>query len=336
MTSPPPTAVRHRHHRPTEATVLEQQRVIERLQRRIAELDAKPRPAILKAKSGEAPSAAGSPASSDATLCPPSHDATRQVGTRGGALPRLRNPVSGELDPARKLPSTCTQRRGITCSGTLREEARLPIAVIQRYLDTVHQLRLSVGAPSIARPAGPTGGGRMATGGNRRKTTATSGRQPEGGGMKSWARGLLACHDFYAAYTTTTVPYNGWAHLLRAIQTPFNVPWPKPGSTPTARHLPALPRRPVGNIERHIKELFVFVAEPEAPAPSNAARIAMVVSTGYRHREPGFLATPSAVAGTAARPLTGTAGNTSTVVYFTYNQTPFNRVKHRRALRGLP
>ena len=41
------------------------------------------------------------------------------------------------------------QHRGvsvISLIATLREEARLPIALIQRYLRTVHQLHLSVGA----------------------------------------------------------------------------------------------------------------------------------------------------------------------------------------------
>ena len=59
-----------------QATVLEQQRVIERLQRRIAELEGQakpgglPRMPGLKAKSARKPQRSSSPASSDATASP--------------------------------------------------------------------------------------------------------------------------------------------------------------------------------------------------------------------------------------------------------------------------
>ena len=59
-----------------QATVLEQQRVIERLERRIAELegrakpDGPPRMPGLKAKSGRQPQRSSSPESSDATASP--------------------------------------------------------------------------------------------------------------------------------------------------------------------------------------------------------------------------------------------------------------------------
>ena len=59
-----------------QATVLEQQRVIERLERRIAELegqakpDGPPRMPGLKAKSGRKPPAQQGPRSSDATASP--------------------------------------------------------------------------------------------------------------------------------------------------------------------------------------------------------------------------------------------------------------------------
>ena len=59
-----------------QATVLEQQRVIERLQRRIAELEGQaksggpPRMPGLKASSGRQPQRSSSPASSDATASP--------------------------------------------------------------------------------------------------------------------------------------------------------------------------------------------------------------------------------------------------------------------------
>ena len=88
-----------------QATVLEQQRVIERLQRRIAELEG-------QAKSGSPP---------------------RMPGHK---------PSSGRQPPAQ-------QRLGVkvlSLIATLREEGRLPIRSVQWYLDTVHQLRLSVGA----------------------------------------------------------------------------------------------------------------------------------------------------------------------------------------------
>ena len=154
----------------------------------------------------EAPSAAGAPQAATPRLRPPAHDTDPSGGARDGELPRLRRPPVRRLDPAHsgshraaggsgashraRLPIArtcpacrrrCTppavldgvvlgqQRLGVnllSLIATLREEGRLPIRSVQWYLDTVHQLRLSVGAiVSIAchspdRAAGPTSGGR--------------------------------------------------------------------------------------------------------------------------------------------------------------------------------
>ena len=175
-----------------QATVLEQQRVIERLQRRIAELEGQAKPGVpprmpgLKAKSGRKPPAQPGPRKqrrhgfARRRMTP-----TRQVehvvercpdcGTQlsGGwtqrtreviELPQVPAEVTEHVYIARNCPACrrrCLppaeldgvvlgqQRLGVnllSLIATLREEARLPIAVIQRYLDTVHQLRLSVGA----------------------------------------------------------------------------------------------------------------------------------------------------------------------------------------------
>ena len=77
LTSPPPTAnVLIAIIAELQATVLEQQRVIERLQRRIAELEGQAKPGVpprmpgLKAKSAGSPQRSRGPASSDATALP--------------------------------------------------------------------------------------------------------------------------------------------------------------------------------------------------------------------------------------------------------------------------
>ena len=178
-----------------QATVLEQQRVIERLQRRIAELEGQAKPGVpprmpgLKAKSGRKPPAQPGPRKqrrhgfARRRMTP-----TRQVehvvercpdcGTQlsGGwtqrtreviELPQVPAEVTEHVYIARNCPACrrrCLppaeldgvvlgqQRLGVnllSLIATLREEARLPIAVIQRYLDTVHQLRLSPNPPKI-------------------------------------------------------------------------------------------------------------------------------------------------------------------------------------------
>ena len=175
-----------------QATVLEQQRVIERLQRRIAELEGQakpggpPRMPGLKAKSGRKPPAQQGPRKqrrhgfARRHLTPthrvehvmencPDCGAHRSGGwiqrTREViALPQVPVQVAEHVYLARTCPACrrrCTppaeldgvvlgqQRRGVnllSLIATLREEGRRPIRSVQWYLDTVHQLRLSVGA----------------------------------------------------------------------------------------------------------------------------------------------------------------------------------------------
>ena len=228
------------------------------------------------------------------------------------------------------------QRLGVnllSLIATLREEARLPIAVIQRYLDTVHQLRLSVGAivsaihrtaqraqPVVARivdriRASPVvhadETGWRQDGNNGYVWTFSTPTQRyflrRGRGkavvdevLGEGFAGVLVS-DFYAAYHHYDGPKQRcWAaadiHDLRALY-PDDAPLARwadavhgydraKGTHPQAKRRRtaqvALERQllaicqpflgPVGNpgqivrIERHIKELFVFVAEPEAPA----------------------------------------------------------------------
>ena len=175
-----------------QATVLEQQRVIERLERRIAELegqakpDGPPRMPGLKSSSGRQPPAQQQPRKqrrhgfARRRMTP-----TRRVGhamdhcpdcgtqLSGGWTHRTREVIDLPQVPVevtehvytaricpgcrrRCLPPTQLdgvvlgqQRRGVnllSLIATLREEGRLPIRSVQWYLDTVHQLRLSVGA----------------------------------------------------------------------------------------------------------------------------------------------------------------------------------------------
>ena len=175
-----------------QATVLEQQRVIERLQRRIAELEGQakpggpPRMPGLKAKSGRKP-----PAQPGGPRKPRPHGfararmtPTRRVehvvercpdcGTQLSCgwthrarevieLPVVPVPVTEHVYMAQICPGCrrcClppTQLDGVVLGqqrlgvnllsliATLQEEGRLPIRSVQWYLDTVHQLRLSVG-----------------------------------------------------------------------------------------------------------------------------------------------------------------------------------------------
>ena len=175
-----------------QATVLEQQRVIERLERRIAELEGQakpggpPRMPGLKAKSGHQPPVKQLPRKQRR------HGFARRRMTptqrvehvmencpdcwthlTGGWTQRTREVIELPVAPvqvtehvyiARTCPACrrrCTppaeldsvvlgqQPLGVnllSLIATLREEGRLPFRTIQRYLDTVHQLRLSVGA----------------------------------------------------------------------------------------------------------------------------------------------------------------------------------------------
>ena len=231
------------------------------------------------------------------------------------------------------------QRLGVnllSLIATLREEGRLPIRTVQWYLDTVHQLRLSVGAivSAIAShgAAGPGGSGRdpgphpRQPGGPRRRNRLARGRRQrlrvdfqhphrtvlpaagpgQGGGGRSAGRSFsgVLVSDFYAAYHHYDGPKQRcWAHLLRDIHDQRTL---YPDAAPLARwadavhgiydrakaftHPQAKRRRTAQlalerqllalgqpfrhdpsatqaklcrRIERHIKELFVFVAEPE-------------------------------------------------------------------------
>ena len=239
------------------------------------------------------------------------------------------------------------QRLGVnllSLIATLREEGRLPIRSVQWYLDTVHQLRLSVGAivsaiHRTAQRAQPAVAGIV----DRIRASPVvhadeTGWREDGANGYVWTfstpteryflrrgrgkavvdealsdafSGVLVS-DFYAAYHHYDGPKQRcWAHLLRDIHDlrtlyPDDTPlakWadavlelyrraracthPQAKRRRTAqlaleRRLLALcqpflddpsatPSRLCRRIERHIKELFVFVAEPAVPSDNNAA-----------------------------------------------------------------
>ena len=172
------------------AIIAELQAVIERLPA-IAELEGetgRPAPNARPQLGPEAPSAAGAPQAARHGFARPRMTPTHRV-EHGGELSRLRRPPVRRLDPAhsgghraaggsrashraRLHCSTCPAcrrrahlrgtgrmvlgpalRQPASLIATLREEGRLPIRSVQWYLDTVHQLRLSVGA--IVAASGP-------------------------------------------------------------------------------------------------------------------------------------------------------------------------------------
>ena len=174
------------------AIIAELQAVIERLQRRIAELegqakpDGLPRMPGLKAKSARKPPAQQQPSKQRRhgfarRRMTPTHRVEHVVescpdcGTHlsGGWIQRTREVIELPVVPAQvtehvymaRIYPGCRRRRVPTAQldgaalgrqrlgvnlisriATLREEGRLPIRSVQWYLDTVHQLRLSVGA----------------------------------------------------------------------------------------------------------------------------------------------------------------------------------------------
>ena len=175
-----------------QATVLEQQRVIERLERRIAELEGRAKPGGplrmpgLEAKSARKPPAQQGPRKQRRhgfarRRMTPTHRVEHVMencpdcGTHltGGWTQRTREVIELPVVPVqvaehvyiakncpacrrRCLPPTQLdgvvlgqQRLGVnllSLIATLREEGRRPIRSVQWYLDTVHQLRRSVGA----------------------------------------------------------------------------------------------------------------------------------------------------------------------------------------------
>ena len=239
------------------------------------------------------------------------------------------------------------QRLGVnllSLIATLREEGRLPIRSVQWYLDTVHQLRLSVGAivsaiHRTAQRAQPAVAGIV----DRIRASPVvhadeTGWREDGANGYVWTfstpteryflrrgrgkavvdealsdafSGVLVS-DFYAACHHYDGPKQRcWAHLLRDIHDLRTL---YPDDTPLAKWADAvlelyrraracthpqakrrrtaqlaLERRLLAlcqpflddpsatqaklcrRIERHIKELFVFVAEPAVPGDNNAA-----------------------------------------------------------------
>ncbi len=239
------------------------------------------------------------------------------------------------------------QRLGInlvSLIAALREEGRLPMRTIQWYLQTAHQLKLSVGAiagvvhqvaqqarPAVAEAleriraspvvhADETGWRENGVNGYV-WTFSTSTeryflRRGRGGEVVDEALGEsfggILVSDFYVAYHHYPgLKQRCWAHLLRDIHKlkalyPEDAghvrwvrrvqrlyakarKWAAAGGRPPHRGQLALEKRLLAlcrpfledplavqgklcrRIERHIKELFVFVSHPETPSDNNAA-----------------------------------------------------------------
>ena len=260
------------------------------------------------------------------------------------------------------------QRLGVnlvSLIAALREEGRLPIRTIQWYLQTVHQLRLSVGAvvrtlhqvaqqaqPAVAEAlerirsspvvhADETGWRENGVNGYVWTFSTPTERYflRRGRGMEVVDEALsesfsgILVSDFYVAYNHYPgLKQRCWAHLLRDIHK-LKVLYPEDaGLVRWARRVQQLYAKAVGwaaaggrsprgqlvlekrllglcrpflkdplavqgklcrRIERHIKELFVFVSHPETPPDNNAAErslrhlvISRKISGGTRS-EPG-------------------------------------------------
>ena len=333
-----------------QATVLEQQRVIERLERRIAELEG-------QAKSGGQPPVKQQPRKqrrhgfARRRMTPTQrveHVRVEHVmengpdcGTHltGGWTQRTREvielPVApvrvtehvyiARTCPARTCPACrrrCTppagldgvvlgrQRRGVnllSLVATLREEARMPFPTIQRYLDTVQQRRVSAGAIVGANGyvwtfSTPTERyflrrGRGKTVVDEALSDAFSGvlvsdcyaayHHYDGPKQRCWAHLLRDIHDLRARYPDAA-PLARWADAVHGIYdrakacTPPQAKRRRTAQLALERQLLALCQpfrhdpsatqaKLCRRIERHIRELFVFVAEPDVPGDNNAA-----------------------------------------------------------------
>ena len=372
------------------AIIAELQAVIERLERRIAELEGQakpggpPRMPGLKAKPGRKPPAQQGPRKqrrhgfARRRMTPTQRvehamDHCPDCGTQlsGGWTHRTREVIDLPQVPVevtehvymaricpgcrrRCLPPTQLdgvvmgqQRLGvnlISLIATLREEARLPIGVIRKYLRIVHGLHVSKGAivDAVHRTA-QQGQAKVASILAQIRASPVvhadeTGWREDGHNGYVWTfstpdaryflrrgrgkavvdealgdsfSGVLVS-DFYAAYHHYDGPKQRcWAHLLRDIHDlraryPDDAPlaqWadavhqlyrqakacthPQEASRRTAQL--ALERRLLAlcqpflldasatqaklcrRIERHIKELFVFMAEPAVPSDNNAA-----------------------------------------------------------------
>ena len=368
------------------AIIAELQAVIERLQRRIAELEGQtkpgglPRMPGLKAKSARNPPAQQLPRKQRRhgfarPRMTPTHRVEHVMENcpdcgahrSGGWTQRTREVIELPVVPVQVtehvfIARTCPacrrrcippaqldgaalgrQRLGanlISRIATLREEGRLPIRSIQWYLDTVHQLRLSVGAihrtaqqaqPAVAAildciraspvvHADETGWRQNGNNGyvwtfstptERHFLRRGRGKAVVDEALGESFSGVLVS-DFYAAYHHYDGPKQRcWAHLLRDIHDLVAL-YPKDTSLaqwaaavhqlyvearsfthPQAQRRRtaqlawerqllvicqpfladplALQGRLCRRIERHIKELFVFVAEPDVPSDNNPA-----------------------------------------------------------------
>ena len=361
------------------AIIAELQAVIARLEKRIVQLEGQAKPANSRRMPGLKPNAKADrkPAPPKGPRKPRPHGfararmtPTRQVehvvehcpdcGTQlsGGWTHRTREVIELPQVPAEVTEHVYVARApgvGVCLTGpgvgvnllsliaTLREEGRLPIRSVQWYLDTVHQLRLSVGAivsaihrtAQRAQPAGlgvdriraspvvhadETGWRQSGANGyvwtfstptERYFLRRGRGKAVVDEALSDAFSGVLVS-DFYAAYHHYDGPKQRcWAHLLRDIHDLRTL---YPDDTPLAKWADAvlelyrraracthpqakrrrtaqlaLERRLLAlcqpflddpsatqaklcrRIERHIKELFVFVAEPAVPSDNNAA-----------------------------------------------------------------
>jgi hypothetical protein len=249
------------------------------------------------------------------------------------------DPLAGVVDGQQRLGV-----RLVSLIAMLREEARLPVGVIQRYLRTVHQVTLSVGAIiAVCRRVAERGRAAVAAiqeqirGSPVVHADETGWRQNGSNGYvwtfctptdRYFVRGTregqmvdavlgeafagVLCTDFYNGYHH----YPGqkqkcWAHLLRDIHD-LTVVYPTDaGLRRWAKQVQKLYRRAVAftspdararvralrryerrlltlcqpylddptavqaklcrRIQRHLPELFVFVAEPAVPPDNNEA-----------------------------------------------------------------